>query len=69
MQGQDLAAICLIRLGYIHQPVKPSAPEKRRIDDIRTVRSRKHHHIIQLLDPVHLGEDLIQHILGRPVPV
>ena len=55
MDLQNGTPVLCGRLGDIDKPVEASAPEKRRVDDVRPVRCGKNDHIVQFLDSVHLG--------------
>ena len=50
--------------GDVDQFVEAAGPEQRRIDQVRPVGGADHHDRLQLLEPVHLGEDGVDHALG-----
>ena len=55
-----------VRVGHRHvdQFVEPAGAKQGRIDQIRPVGRADHDHRLQFLEPVHLGEDGVDHALG-----
>ena len=55
------------RVGHRHvdQLVEAAGPEQGRIDQVRPVGRADHDHRLQFLEPVHLGEDGVDHPLGH----
>ena len=48
--------------------IKPTRPQQRRIQNIRTIRSRNQNNIILQLKPIHLHQQLIQRLLTLIMP-
>ena len=55
---EDLLASPLVRQRDLHHLVEPAGPEDGRIDHVRAVRRPEHQDALQLLDAIHLGEEL-----------
>ena len=51
--------------GDVDQLVEPAGPQQSRIDQVRPVGGADHHHRLQFLEPVHLGEDGVDDALGH----
>ena len=63
--AEDAPPPGLVGHADIDQLVEPPGPEQRRIDQIRPVGRADHHDRLKLLEPVHLGEDGVDHALGH----
>ncbi len=51
----------------VYPAVESTGPEQRGVDYVRPVRGTYHDDVLQLLQAVHLGEDLVDHALGYAV--
>ncbi len=69
MDRKDVGPVRFARLRDIDEAVQASASKQRRVDDVGSVGGRKDRHIVELLDPVHFGQDLVQHVLRRPASI
>ena len=49
---------------YAHAPVEATGPQKRRVKDVGAVGGGEHDHRLGRLEPVELGEDLIERLLA-----
>ena len=48
----------------VNELVESARTEQRRVDQSRPVGGPNHHHVLELLEAVHLGEDGVDHPLG-----
>ncbi len=63
MDGKDVAAAGRVGDGDIDQFVEAAGAEQGRIDQVRPVGGADHDDGLQFLEPVHLGEDGVDHTL------
>ena len=67
MDLEDLQPPCPVGGLHRHPAVEPSGPEQRRIEDLGPVGRAEHDDRLGRLEPVHLGEDLIERLLALVV--
>src|SRR5512139_3073120 len=69
MYLQNFEQLFLVRIGDIEYEVKPAGPQQRCVDYVYPVRGRKHQYLSQVLNAVHLREQLAYDSLRYPGPV
>ena len=65
MDGEDPPAPRSIRRADIDQLVEPAGAKQRRVDQRRPVGRADDDDVLELLQPVHLGQDGVDHALGH----
>ena len=64
MDREDPAPPRGVRRADIDELVEPAGPQQRGVDQGRPVGRADHDDVLKLLEPVHLGEDRVDHPLG-----
>jgi hypothetical protein len=64
---ENLATTVSVGWLHGHAAIEPARPQQCLIEDLRTVRGRDHDHARGRVEPVHLGQDLIQRLLALVV--
>ena len=64
MDTDDLLPVFKAGFANIDEPVEPSCPQEGRVHDVRAVGCAHNDDIFEFLEPVHLGKDLVEHIIG-----
>ena len=62
VHGQDRGPLGDVRQRDRDLPVEPPRPEQGRVEDLGPVRGREHHDARRGLEPVHLGQQLVQRL-------
>jgi hypothetical protein len=57
-----------VRWADAHPPVEAARPQQCRVQDLRAVGGGQDDHALVALEPVHLGEDLVQRLLALVHP-
>ena len=65
VDAEDVPPPVRVRDRHVDQFVEPAGAEQGRVDQIGPVGRADHHHRLQFLEPVHLGEDGVDHALGH----
>ena len=55
-------------LADVDEPVEPARAEQGRVDDVGPVGRAHHDHVLEFFEPVHLGQDLVEHGLDHVRP-
>ena len=64
VDGEDAPAAGGVGHADIDQLVEAAGAKQRRVDQVRPVGRADHDDVLQLLEPVHLGQDGVDHPLG-----
>ena len=64
VDGEDRGSFLLVRQGDLDVAVEPPGAQERRVEDLRAIRRREHHHAGRPIEPVHLREQLVQRLLA-----
>ena len=64
---EDLAAPHRVRWLDRHAAIKPAGTQKRRVEHLRAIRGADHDNPGRRVEPVHLGEDLVERLLALVV--
>jgi hypothetical protein len=67
MHLEDLATPVAVGWLHRHPAVEPARPQQCRIEHLGTVGGRDHDHARRRVEPVHLGQDLVQRLLALVV--
>ena len=65
---EDVAAALAVGTVDDDLAIEAARAQQRRIEDVRTVRRRDQDHVVLLLEPVHLDEQLVERLLALVVP-
>ena len=68
MDGEDRRAVLAIRKVERDVAIEAAGPEKRRVEDVGSIRGRENDHRFAAREPIHLREDLVQGLLAFVVP-
>jgi len=59
LDAQDLLPPLRVGAGHLDLHLEPAGPEQRGVDELRAVGQADDEHVVELLDAVHLGEQLV----------